>query len=63
VGITIIPVKMEIVEKPPRSSCGGGQGLSWAVEPMKDEERRTEIYLPYKNTDDWLDVTFMFVFS
>jgi hypothetical protein len=30
-----------IVEKPPRNSagfCGGGQGLSWAVEPRKEEE-------------------------
>jgi len=32
---------MKIVEKPPRNSaalCGGGQGLSWAVEPRKEEE-------------------------
>jgi hypothetical protein len=31
-----------IVEKTPRNSavfCGGGQGLSWAVEPRKEEER------------------------
>jgi hypothetical protein len=31
----------KIVEKPPRNStgfCGGGQGLSWAVEPRKEEE-------------------------
>jgi hypothetical protein len=31
----------ENVEKPPRNSagfCGGGQGLSWAVEPRKEEE-------------------------
>jgi hypothetical protein len=30
-----------MVEKPPRNSsgfCGGGQGLSWAVEPRKEEE-------------------------
>jgi hypothetical protein len=35
------PVKKKIVEKPPRNSagfCGGGQGLSWAVEPRKNEE-------------------------
>jgi hypothetical protein len=35
-------VKKKIVEKPPRNSagfCGGGQGLSWAVEPRKQEER------------------------
>jgi hypothetical protein len=34
---------MKIVEKPPRNSagfCGGGQGLSWAVEPRKEERRR-----------------------
>jgi hypothetical protein len=33
------PVKKKIVEKPPRNSagfCGGGQGLSWAVEPRKE---------------------------
>jgi hypothetical protein len=30
---------MKIVEKPPRNSfgfCGGGEGLSWAVEPRKE---------------------------
>jgi hypothetical protein len=35
------PVKKKIVEKPPRNSAGffgGGQGLSWAVEPRKEEE-------------------------
>jgi hypothetical protein len=29
------------IKKPPRNSagfCGGGQGLSWAVEPRKEEE-------------------------
>jgi hypothetical protein len=33
------PVKRKIVENPPRNSagfCGGGQGLSWAVEPRKE---------------------------
>jgi hypothetical protein len=38
---TIFCVK-KIVEKPPRNSvgfCGGGQGLSWAVEPRKEEEK------------------------
>jgi hypothetical protein len=32
-------VKKKIVEKPPRNSagsCGGGQGLSWAMEPRKE---------------------------
>jgi hypothetical protein len=32
---------MKIVEKPPRNSagfCGGDHGLSWAVEPRKEEE-------------------------
>jgi hypothetical protein len=31
----------KIIGKPPRNSagfCGGGQGLSWAVEPRKEEE-------------------------
>jgi hypothetical protein len=41
VGITTLPCKKKIVEKPPRNSagfCGGGQGLSCAVEPGKEEE-------------------------
>jgi hypothetical protein len=41
VGLTTLPCKKKIVEKPPRNSagfCGGGQGLSWAVEPRKEEE-------------------------
>jgi hypothetical protein len=40
VGLTTRPCKKKIVEKPPRNSagfCGGGQGLSWAVEPRKEE--------------------------
>jgi hypothetical protein len=39
------PVKKKIVEKLPRNSagfCGGGQGLSWAVEPRKEEEEEEE---------------------
>jgi hypothetical protein len=39
VGLTTLPCKKENVEKPPRNSagfCGGGQGLSWAVEPRKE---------------------------
>jgi hypothetical protein len=39
VGLTTLPCKKEIVEKPPRNLagfCGGGQGLSWAVEPRKE---------------------------
>jgi hypothetical protein len=41
VGLTTLPCKKKIVEKPPRNSagfCGGGHGLSWAVEPRKEEE-------------------------
>jgi hypothetical protein len=41
VGLTNLPCKKKIVEKPPRNSagfCGGGQGLSWAVEPRKEED-------------------------
>jgi hypothetical protein len=41
VGLTTLPCKRENVEKPSRNSavfCGGGQGLSWAVEPRKEEE-------------------------
>jgi hypothetical protein len=41
VVLTTLPCERENVEKPPRNSagfCGGGQGLSWAVEPRKEEE-------------------------
>jgi hypothetical protein len=41
VGLQTYPVKKKIVEKPPRNSagfCGGGQGLTWAVEPRKGKE-------------------------
>jgi hypothetical protein len=50
VGLTTLPCKKKIVEKPPKNSagfCGGGQGLSWAVEPRKEERRRrifSEVY-------------------
>jgi hypothetical protein len=41
-GATTLPCKKKIVEKPPRNSAGfcggGGQGLSWAVEPRKEED-------------------------
>jgi hypothetical protein len=40
-------VKKKIVEKPPRNSagfCGGGQSLSWAVEPRRERERERDIY-------------------
>jgi hypothetical protein len=43
VGLTILPCKKKIVEKPPRNSagfCGGSQGLSWTVEPRKEEEEK-----------------------
>jgi hypothetical protein len=45
VGLTTLPWKKKIVEKPPRNSagfCGGGQGLSWAVEPRKEEEKKED---------------------
>jgi hypothetical protein len=41
VGLTALPCKKKIVEKPPRNSagfCGGGQGLTWAVEPREEED-------------------------
>jgi hypothetical protein len=47
VGLKPYPVKKKIVEKPPRNSagfCGGGHGLSWAVEPRK-ERRKKEVLL------------------
>jgi hypothetical protein len=40
VGLQPYPVKRQIVEKPPTNSAGfrgGGQGLSWAVEPRKED--------------------------
>jgi hypothetical protein len=40
VGLTTLPCKKKIVEKPPKNSagfCGGGQSLSWAVEPRKED--------------------------
>jgi hypothetical protein len=46
VGLTTLPCKKKTVEKPPRNSvgfCGGGQGLSWAVEPRKEEEEFTTL--------------------
>jgi hypothetical protein len=45
VGLTTLPCKKKIVKNPPRNSagfCGGGQGLSWAVEPRKEEEEEEE---------------------
>jgi hypothetical protein len=48
VGITTLPFKKKIVEKLPRNSagfCGEGQGLSWAVEPRKEEDIYIYIYL------------------
>jgi hypothetical protein len=42
-GTNCSTVKKKIVEKPPRNSarfCGGGQGLSWAVEPGGGGGRR-----------------------
>jgi hypothetical protein len=44
VGLTTLPCKKKIAEKPPRNSagfCGGGQGLSWAVEPRKDDHLKS----------------------
>jgi hypothetical protein len=41
VGLPTLPCKKKIVAKSPRNSdgfCGGGQDLSWAVEPRKEEE-------------------------
>jgi hypothetical protein len=41
VRLKTLPCKKKIVEKHTRNSagfCGGGQGLSWSVEPRKEEE-------------------------
>jgi hypothetical protein len=43
-GLTTLPCKKKIVEKPPRNSagfCGGGQSPSWAVEPREEDEIMT----------------------
>jgi hypothetical protein len=50
VGLTTLPCKKENVEKPPRNSagfCGGGQGLSWAVEPRKEEVDISKTLITY----------------
>jgi hypothetical protein len=42
-------LKKKIVEKPPRNSagfCGGGQGLSWVVEPRKEEKEESWVDVP-----------------
>jgi hypothetical protein len=47
VGLITLLCKKKIVEKPPRNSdgfCGGGQGLSWAVEPRKEDEEGIELH-------------------
>jgi hypothetical protein len=49
VGLTTLPCKKKIVENLPRNSAvfffffGGGHGLSWAVEPIKEEEEEEEV--------------------
>jgi hypothetical protein len=49
VGLTTLPCKKKIVEKPPRNLSGfcGGQGQSWAVELRKEERRSTYMYIQY----------------
>jgi hypothetical protein len=45
VWLITLPCKKKIIEKPPRNSagyCGGGQSLSWAVQPRKEEEEEEE---------------------
>jgi hypothetical protein len=40
-SVTIDTIDILYTEKPPRNSdgfCGGGQGLSWAVEPKRERE-------------------------
>jgi hypothetical protein len=46
VGLTTLPCKKKTVEKPPRNLagfCGGGQGLSWAVDPRKEEKQSSYV--------------------
>jgi hypothetical protein len=47
VGLTTVPCKKNIAEKPPKNSagfCGGGQDLSWAVEPRKEEDNLGDLH-------------------
>jgi hypothetical protein len=46
VGLITLLCKKKIIEKSPRNSAGfsgGGQGLSWAVEPRKDKKESKEV--------------------
>jgi hypothetical protein len=60
VGLTTLPCKKKIVEKPPRNEagfCGGGQGLRWAVEPRNEDRIEYEDVKwihPAQNTVQWL---------
>jgi hypothetical protein len=49
----VIDLQKKIVEKPPRNSagfCGGGRGLSWAVEPRKkNRSLKNEVLSSYIN--------------
>jgi hypothetical protein len=59
VGLHPYPVKKKIVEKPPRNSagfCGGGQGLSWAVEP-RGERERSDIKLGIALFEEYVSLT------
>jgi hypothetical protein len=43
VGLTTLPCKKKIVQKPPRNSaefCGGGQGLSWLWSQGKKKKKK-----------------------
>jgi hypothetical protein len=45
VGLTTLLCTKKIVEKPSRNSarfCGGGQGLSWAMEPRKETNNKNK---------------------
>jgi hypothetical protein len=60
VGLTNLPCKKKIVEKPPRNSagfCGGGQGLSWAVEPRKHTYNFSWCFVSVRNFNQHLKKT------
>jgi hypothetical protein len=49
VGLTTLPCKKKIHEKPPRNSagfCGGVQALSWALEPRKGKYSKNGDSIP-----------------
>jgi hypothetical protein len=65
-GVNNPTCKKKIVEKPPRSSavfCGGGQSLSWAVEPRKEERNKLIFHLNNSSGFKAFILDFFFTFE